>query len=601
MRLQSLFHSWTLKAKLIAVVSAAAVLPVVMAVGIAVVTDSHVERTMTREMENITEANISQIARDVYGLARSTNHFLEDEVRESSLVAAEYVKTLGGFSLGVEKAVWEVSSEDSLQEKVRMELPELQVGGAWLGRNTDKDEHSLVVDDVKRLTGEECTVYQRMNPQGDMLRVASSIIREDGARSGVGVYIPANTASDGMSTLISTVLHGRTFRGRVFVQGADYMVEYTPIVDFRGEIIGMLGVGLAVEEMENLRQAILATRVGKTGYVWVLGGKGRDRGRYLISKDGAQDGQSVWDARDADGRYFVRDMIDRVLSAPAGEVVYSHYLWQNPGDAAPRRKVAALVYYEPWDWVIGAGMYEDDYFGVREKILDSLGAFRLSLILGGGLVLAVIIPLAVYLGVRLARPIETITHISQKIASGDLHGAESDFREFTQGYLGRPVEEIDAPGAEPPGSETGRLIFAIRRMTRNLASLVRQVRESGIQVTASATQIAASAKEVEATVTEQAASTSQVSAVSAQISATAVDLVSTLKDVGRSVAESGAMAGEGREGLAGMEATMRKLVDSTAFVSSKLAVISDRANTIGAVVTAINKVADQTNLLSLNA
>jgi methyl-accepting chemotaxis protein WspA len=601
MRLPVLFASLTMKAKLIAVVSVAAVVPVVMAVVIAVVTDSRVERTMTEELENMISANLSQIARDIYGLARSTNYFLEDEVRESSMVAAEYVTTLGGFSLGVDKAVWEVSPEDAPQEKIRLELPELQVGGAWLGRNTNKDEHSLVVDDVKRLTGEECTVYQRMNADGDMLRVASSIIREDGSRSGVGVYIPAKNAPEGMSSLISTVLGGRTFRGKVFVQGTDYMVEYMPIVDFRGEIIGMLGVGLAVEEMKSLRRAILDTKVGKTGYVWVLGGKGRDRGRYLISKDGAQDGQSVWDARDANGRFFVRDMVERAMAAAPGEVVFSRYLWQNPGDPEPRRKVAALVYYAPWDWVVGASMYEDDYFGVREKILSSLGSFRTSLVTGGVLVLAVIIPLAVVMGIRLARPIETITGISQKIASGDLHGADADFREFTQDCLGRPVEEIDAPDATPPRSETGRLIFAIRRMTRNLSSLVRQVRESGIQVTASATQIAASAKEVEATVTEQAASTSEVNAVSSQISSTAVDLVATLQDVGRSVAEAGAMAGQGREGLAGMEGAMRKLVDSTAFVSSKLAVISDKANTIGAVVTAINKVADQTNLLSLNA
>jgi len=601
MKLHAFFASLTMKAKLIVMVSVAAVLPVVMAVGTAVVTDSTVAKTMTEELENMIRDNLSQIARDVYGLARSTNYFLEDEVKESAVVAAEYVTTLGGFSLGVDKAAWEVAPEDSSQAKIRLELPEFLVGGAWLGQNMDKDEHSLVVDDVKRLTGEECTVYQRMNADGDMLRVASSIIRPDGARSGVGTYIPAKNAPEGMSALIETVLKGQIFRGKVYVQGMDYMVEYAPILDFRGDIIGMLGVGLAVEEMKSLRRAVTETRVGKTGYVWVLGGKGRDRGRYLISKNGAQDGQSVWDARDAEGRTFVQDMIERAMAATPGDVVFSHYLWQNPGDPAPRRKVAALVYYEPWDWVIGASMYEDDYFGVREKILSSLGAFRTSLIGGGVLVLMVIIPLAVYMGMRLTRPIETITAISQKIAAGDLHGADADFKEFTRDCLGKTVEEIDDPGAELPGSETGRLIFSIRRMTKNLTSLVRQVRESGIQVTASATQIAASAKEVEATVTEQAASTSEVNAVSSQISSTSVDLVGTLQDVGRSVAEAGAMAGQGREGLAGMEGAMRHLMDSTAFVSSKLAVISDKANTIGAVVTAINKVADQTNLLSLNA
>jgi len=601
MRLQTLFHSQTLKTKLIAVVSAAAILPVLMAVSFTLSMDSDVEKAVTGEMENITKANISQIARDAYLLCRTANHFLEDEVRESSKVVRAYLKSLGGLSLGGRKAAWDAANGESPSQRTRIELPEMLVGGVWIGQNTRKDAPSPVVDDMRKLTGEECTIFQRMNPEGDMLRVASSVVRDDGARSGVGEYIPAKKPDGTTSSLIAEVLKGRSTLGRVFAQGADYLVEYSPLMDATGEVIGMLGVGLAIKEIDNLRRAMKETQVGKSGYIFVVSAAGRDRGRYVISKDNARDGESVWDERDADGAFFVRDMIEKATAAPAGEPVFARFRWKNPQEDHARGKVAALVAFEPWNWVIGVGMYEDEYLEIRDKFLANLDTFRLSVISGGVLILLVIIPLAVYMGLRLARPIETITDISQKIAAGDLYGAESEFSEFTRSYLGRPVEEIDAPGAVPPGSETGRLIFAIRRMTRNLASLVRQVRESGIQVTASATQIAASATEVEATATEQAAATSQVSTVSSQISSTAVGLVSTLQDVGRSVAEAGAMAGQGREGLADMEGAMRRLSDSTAFVSSKLAVISEKANTIGAVVTAINKVADQTNLLSLNA
>ncbi len=598
---QALQREYALKTKFIAVATLSAVLPVVMAVIITLSMDSSLETAMTKELEFMTEANISQIARDIYGLCRTTYDLLDGEVEESGAVAREYVRTMGGFSLGRNMVSWEAVNENDPSKTSKVELPEMLAGGIWLGQNSQKGVNTIVVDDVRKLTGEECTVYQRMDKSGDMLRVATSVIRKDGGRSGVGVYMPAHLPSGAPNPVIESVMSGKFHKGRVFVQGSDYLVEYSPIIDVEGEVIGMLGVGLAVKQMQSLRRTILNTHVGRSGYVWVVGGKGDERGRYLISKDGARDGDNVIDELDADGQPFVRNMIEQAMAAPAGETVYYHYRWKNEGETEPRGKVAALVYFEPWDWVIGAGMYEDDYLGVREKLVAALGNFRLSVIVGGAFILAMIIPLAVFMGTRLARPIETITDISRKIAGGDLHGAETDFRQFAQNYLGKTMEAIDAPDAAPPRSETGQLIFAIRRMTRNLVSLIRQVRESGIQVTASATQIAASAKEVEATVTEQAASTSQVNATSTEISSTAGELVVTLDEVGRSVDRAGAMAGEGRTGLAGMEQAMRRLSDSTAFISSKLSIISEKANNIGSVVTAINKISDQTNLLSLNA
>ena len=131
--------------------------------------------------------------------------------------------------------------------------------------------------------------------------------------------------------------------------------------------------------------------------------------------------------------------------------------------------------------------------------------------------------------------------------------------------------------------------------------LATQVQQSGIQITTSTTQIAASGKQLEATMTEQVASTNEVAATAKEISANSKHLLTTIEEVEHTSQVTAQAAGDSQKDLMQMEATMRKLAGSTSSISSKLGVISDKANSINGIVTTITKVADQTNLLSLNA
>jgi methyl-accepting chemotaxis protein len=215
-----------------------------------------------------------------------------------------------------------------------------------------------------------------------------------------------------------------------------------------------------------------------------------------------------------------------------------------------------------------------------------------AIVSSAGLALMMVLG-AVALALRhLFRPLARLTGVAAKIADGDIKAAAADLECAGPRCDRENARENDV---------THRLTLAFRKMTAGLNSLIGLVQQSGIQVTTSSTEIAASARQIEAAAAEQVASTAQVAETSRQIAATASGILSAMDEVDRAVADAAGMAGESRQGLALMEESMQKLVDSTAFVSSKLAVISEKATTIGAVVTAINKVADQTNLLSLNA
>jgi methyl-accepting chemotaxis protein WspA len=131
--------------------------------------------------------------------------------------------------------------------------------------------------------------------------------------------------------------------------------------------------------------------------------------------------------------------------------------------------------------------------------------------------------------------------------------------------------------------------------------LIAQVQRSALQVASSVTEISATAKEHQATSAETASATCEIGATSKEIAATAKMLLKTINDVTDVAEQTTNLAGTGQNGLARMETTMRHVMEAGGAINDKLAVLNEKAGNINQVVTTITKVADQTNLLSLNA
>ena len=149
--------------------------------------------------------------------------------------------------------------------------------------------------------------------------------------------------------------------------------------------------------------------------------------------------------------------------------------------------------------------------------------------------------------------------------------------------------------------EFGVLAGGLDLMANSLSSLIRRVQKSGLQVNTSATEIAATAQQQLSTAGEIATTTSQIGATSKEISATSRELVETIKDIAEVAEKTAVLAGSGQAGLARMKTTMRQVTEASASIGARLGTLSEKASNIGTVVTTISKVADQTNLLSLNA
>ena len=158
-------------------------------------------------------------------------------------------------------------------------------------------------------------------------------------------------------------------------------------------------------------------------------------------------------------------------------------------------------------------------------------------------------------------------------------------------------------GTVPPGgaSETGRLLTALSRLSGGQRSLVGQVQTSGDLLTITEAEASTALSRQERSLRTFSGSTAEVAAGLAKISATSTQLLGLTGDVTVVARQAAAVADEGRVGLENMGESMKKLDAALETFTRKLSSISQRTSGITSVITTIAKVADQTNLLSVNA
>jgi methyl-accepting chemotaxis protein len=243
-------------------------------------------------------------------------------------------------------------------------------------------------------------------------------------------------------------------------------------------------------------------------------------------------------------------------------------------------------------------LWETSCMELRDRLAVRARRARLHRVVAGGSVLVgLIVGLALvwWIARGITVPLRTVTAIAETVASGDLQWAEKLVAEQRQ--------RMHIHGVNPKvrRDEPGKLVLTMARMTANLAGLVTQVKHASVQLLSSATQIAATSRAQEETISGLGTSTNEIAASVKEISATGSELARTMADVTASTEATRALADEGMSSLDRMESSMADLAGASGAIAGRLSVISDKANDINGIVVTITKVAEQTNLLSLNA
>jgi len=338
------------------------VLPLVVTSLIVLRQNGKMVKIADEESSKATYADLDHVAESVYTLCGIQQESLQQGVNHSLNVARHVLQRAGEIHFAPETVTWDaVDQFTNISSKVA--LPKMLVGDAWLDKITDRSKAAPVVDTVQDLMGGTCTIFQRMNESGDMLRVCTNVQKKDGTRA-IGTYVPRTNPDGKPNPVVATVLRGETYHGRASVVGRWYMAAYEPILDKSNKVVGMLYVGVPQDSVTSVRAAIMGLKVGKTGYVYVVDSKGN----YVISAGGKRDGECIWEAKDAGGTLFIQEICKKALALKPGEIAEQRYPWKNEGDAVTREKIARIMYFAPWDWVIGVGSYTDESFQARYLI-----------------------------------------------------------------------------------------------------------------------------------------------------------------------------------------------------------------------------------------
>ena len=149
--------------------------------------------------------------------------------------------------------------------------------------------------------------------------------------------------------------------------------------------------------------------------------------------------------------------------------------------------------------------------------------------------------------------------------------------------------------------EVGILAGYIDQFVDKIASVLSGVKNATDSLGGTAVEMYATSKQQETTIHHFGASTTEIAAAVRQITVTGNELVSTMSEVEGVAKNSAGLAATSRSGLVEMKSVMQHLADQSAAISEKLQEINSKTKDITGVVVTITKVADQTNLLSVNA
>ncbi|WP_296231846.1 methyl-accepting chemotaxis protein [uncultured Pseudomonas sp.] len=430
------------------------------------------------------------------------------------------------------------SSGLQVRNDERVTVGSLQTPALYLGATRLNNDFSEV-DDFTRMTAGVATVFVRDGEE--FVRITTSLTKQDGTRA-------LGTVLDHQHPAYQKLLAGQGYVGRALLFDRFYMTQYTPVRDTGGRVIAVLFVGFDYTDAQNLQMRNLSDfRIGSTGSLALLD----EQGKWLVAPAGAATMSSLPAA------------LTELIASPG-----KGGFWSDGRDEF----YSVAMPFTGGPWTVLASMPREEIQAVTWRVGTQLA-------IGSALTLLLAVIAVVWLLRRKLRPLGDLVQQAQALGAGDL-GARM---------------------AQSSDDEIGELARSFNRMGEALANMVAGIRSAAQDVSARSQSMSTLSRDAYQGIDQQSGEISSMAGAVEEFSATSQNIADNMRSTERMASANAQQTRIGRTSMDQASEALVQIAEALEQTSTVINGLGQRSQEIGGIVSVITAIADQTNLLALNA
>ncbi|MBF0567126.1 MAG: Cache 3/Cache 2 fusion domain-containing protein, partial [Nitrospirae bacterium] len=530
----------------------------------------------------------------IKNVRQRTNELVNAQIKNSSdavlqvlstidLLLKEEVKRSMAYLMDKSAAIGEPSLNGSTTVVVAgKSVPDLTFGGGASGKpQISMANRFALVDDVAKTMGGTATFFVKSG--NDFVRISTNVKKQDGSRA-IGTLLDPNGKA------IKEVLAGRPFYGEVDILGNPYITGYVPIKNNNREAlkealqdtIGIYYVGYKVDAMKGIDDVVSNATILHNGFLAVLDGTGKVR--FHSNNVTPEDIEKIL-------KTSANTVNSSVANTTNGSTANSTVSSTADGSGGSAEWTIVGMPFTQWGFNVVAAYPKKD---LQSEI------FR-SVLQAAVVVFIVFLVLAVFIYVMLSKmilkPLNEVVHIAEEVGHGNL---DLDVGLAAGGSSSRPAY---APGLTEVsyGDEIDSLAVSIGKMVDSLNEVLSDTIMSTNNVISAMSVVREKVEQSNEGIKAQHSQGGQIAAAAQELSSTISNIAVNASQASDSSTRAMEIAVRGKETADGAVDMVNTVAGSTVELSTVTKELVGSVNEISGIITVINDIADQTNLLALNA
>ncbi|AMS19251.1 chemotaxis protein [Pseudomonas synxantha] len=395
------------------------------------------------------------------------------------------------------------------------------------------------VDEFKQMSGGVATVFVRSGD--DFIRVSTSLTKQDGNRA-------IGTVLDRQGAAYQRVAEGQTYIGRAVLFDRSYMTQYSPVRDSSGKVIAVLFIGFDYTDAQNAQfENLKRFRIGQTGSLALLD----EQKHWLVAPAGVQAPDEA-----------IAVMLDLAKKPGAGR------FWSDKHEDF----YSVSVPFDGGPWAVVASMPKAEIRAVTWEV-------GIRLVIGSVLAMLLAVGATVWLLRSKLAPLSDLVRQAEALGAGDLSARLN-------------VSSHD---------EIGQLARSFNQMGDALSTMVSHIRNAAEQVNSRAQALSGLSGGAYEGMEQQSGEITSMAGAVEEFSATSLNIADNMGNTERLAQENAQQTRIGRDSMQEASSSLEHIATALNSTAAVINTLGQRSQEIGGIVGVITAIAEQTNLLALNA